>query len=736
LFDIGAICTDYEVIPDDKAFRIKICHCGETSVLDFSNKENKIETPCGLHPTVYIKNVKTRKYLMYFECNNYGPIVDTITVGNAMLGNGASSLDNMLERYGFKNEKKNTVDYEVYNYDMHVYASKDVLLTCKLLLAEYQLFKRHQLDKPFYSFMSEASVGKAYEDKFGIPPFKQAHKEIPAFMYGLANMNYAGGLNETNIRKIIKLICYCDFKSQYPLVNALLDTQSMYLSKYIRIVRNSDVVQKIVDTVTPDIMLQPDNWKNLFIIVKIQCDGDMLPHKGIDNGVQSFGIKRITNGERWCSILDAIASKFYTDKPPTIIDSYMMVASSERIQTNIVSLFGDNRYQIDLSKSDLYASLIDVRDDVKSDLKVAQKEHSEESHQHAHFLSNLQNAIKLIANSSSYGIRVETRERKLVDGSVLDIAGKYNAQPIGIHITAGGRLLLAMANFFGRQYGISHAACDTDSFMYAKPDDMEKDTFYHICRDVIVPKFNTLSPYKNKQAPVFELEDVNKWDGDYKDLYIYAVSTKRYCLFNIVDNKPVIRKFTEHGLPNFTIDRSIALPNDVLPPLKANWRKERYVMWYRGIEQALNDKDASVSDNDDVLAYPALSQVTVSTPHMYRQFKHLNVRPFCFFLRTPKNLTNKKVVPVYLPLVDSLEQLNRFIQRGLCRTLASDEINYQPQFETVGTRYHNFFNHSEMKFINGDSKGLMKRKEVDASTVEIRTRTGKKTNNVTQMTLF
>jgi hypothetical protein len=41
-----------------------------------------------------------------------------------------------------------------------------------------------------------------------------------------------------------------------------------------------------------------------------------------------------------------------------------------------------------------------------------------------------------------------------------------------------------------------------------------------------------------------------------------------------------------------------------------------------------------------------------------------------------------------------------------------------------------------MKFINGDSKGLMKRKEVDASTVEIRTRTGKKTNNVTQPTLF
>lgn len=731
-FDLGAICTDFEVDENLKAFRLKLCECGETEKSTFINKAPRIKAPCTLHPCVVIKQVKSKKSIMYFEHNNYAPIVDTITFGNACLGAGASSLDAMLTRYGMEEEKKNTVDYDaVYDEDMFVYAAKDVELTCKLFIAEYQLFKKHGVNKPFYNLMSEASLGKAYEEKFNIPPFKVAHTEIKPFLYALANYGYAGGINEAHIRRTPVLIRYCDFKSQYPLVNALLDTQRFYLTEYIHVTRDVEYAQRFLDSITLESLFNKSTWKKFFILVKIACNNDLLPDKGIDDtGVKSFGLKIVKDGEKWCSIIDAVRSKLHTGVSPKIIDAFILTPSSRKINTNTVALFGDDRFSIDLSKQDLYTTVIDLRDDVKKQMKGLADKDDEASKQEYNFLSNLQLALKLLANSSSYGIRVETREVNRED-----VAGKYNAMPVGIHITSGGRLLLGIADCLGKQYGLEHAMCDTDSFAYAKPDNMNKEDFYKAV-DAIVARFKPLSPYRGEGA-IFELEDVNFYNKQACDLYAYCISTKRYCLFNITpEGKPRIRKFTEHGLTSYVTDRNIVLPPDVLPPLIKYWRKERYMMWYRALELALAGEAPRVIQDEEWSMQYAFKQATISTPNVYNQYKHIGVRPFSFMCVTPHHSQNKKIKRVYFPLATNKTTLENYIQKGYIRYIESNEVCSTPNFETIGSKYATFFEHGEAKFANGSEDGVMKRRVVSAQNVEMRTRSGKKISSTKQLELF
>lgn len=743
-FDIGAIATDYEVDEQLQAFRFKLCSCGETGLRNFQQKENKIAIPCSLHPTVIVKQLRAKKHAMYFECDNYAPIVDTITLGNVVLGAGASSLNAMLTRIGMHDEKKDEIDYDKpYTLKMYQYASKDVQLTCKLFLAEYQLYKKHDVKVPYYSLMSEASLGKAYEEKLGIPPFKFAHPEIKPFLYGLSNRGYKGAVNEANIRKQIKQIRYCDFKSQYPLVNALLDTQRFYLAEYIHVLRDVEYAQRFVDTITIEDLLKKETWKQFIMLVKINCNRDYLPEKGIEDNVKSFGMKIVKDGTIWSSVMDAIRSKLYTGRTPEIIDAYILQPSEEKITTNIVKLFSDERFTVDLSKQDFYVNVIDLRDDVKSQMKSLKKkieqievqmneiqQEQEKNKEEYIFLSNLQLALKLLANSSSYGIRVETREIEK-----QDIAGKYNAMPIGVHITSGARLLLGIADTLGKERGLIHCFCDTDSYAYVKPDYLTTEKFYEIVDDII-NKFMPLSPYRSKSA-IFEIEDVNKWNNEDCELFAYCVSTKRYVLFNLTENnKPRIRKFTEHGLVSYVTDRNISLPHDVLQPINQYWRKERYLMWYRAIELELRKENAIVNNTDECMIQPAFTQTTVSTPSMYSRYNHLNIRPFCFFCITPTNLNKKEKQRVYFPLVLNQEKLKEYMQQGKVRDIETNQVIHSFTFETIAERYKEFFNHSEAKYQNGNETGIMKRREVSVSNTEIRTRSGKKVKEVSQLTMF
>jgi len=735
-FDIGAIGYDFEVLPDEGAFRIKICSCGEETIKEEERTHSKLCYSCSIHPTIILKQVKTKKVLMYFETKNYAAIIDTITLGNALLGNGASSLDLMVKRYGMKDKFKAHVDYDKeYGYRMYIYAVNDVELTCMLLCAEYQLYLKHGLKRPFHTLMSEASVGKAYEELAGVPPFKKSHPEIKPFLYSIANAAYYGARSEAHIRKQPVLIRYCDFKSQYPLVNALLNTQQYLLAEYIHVERNIEKAQDLLDKITLEDLNNKELWKQFCILVKIKHNGDILPNKHIEKNITVFGIKKLITGESWYSITDAIASKMYTDKTPKVIDAFFLIPSKRQIVTNKLFLFGDKNFEIDLTKHDFFVRVIDLRDSVKKEKKLLElqlkEKYNEEIEQRIEYLSNLQQALKLISNSTAYGEKVETRE---IAG--MDIAGKYNAMPLGVHITGGARLLLAIAEKLGLERGLTHAFCDTDSFAYALPDGMQKEDFYNRVNECI-QFFDKLSPYQS-EASIFELEDYNKFENEYVDLYAYCVSTKRYVLFNIVDGKPRIRKFTEHGITNYNFDRNINFPSDVLQPLSKYWRRERYMMWYRGLELILKNELPFIPQNESWSIQKCYKQTTISTPNIYNPLKHLTIRPFSFFVVTPHSKIKRNKQRFYFPIVENEEQLKQYIKHGKIRNLETNESSFSPYFEMLYERYNDFFNNKEKKFSNGTEQGIMKRIEISVNETESRLRSGKKIKSlsITQLELF
>ena len=92
----------------------------------------------------------------------------------------------------------------------------------------------------------------------------------------------------------------------------------------------------------------------------------------------------------------------------------------------------------------------------------------------------LKHALKIIANSTSYGCFVQLNEQKqrtkikIFSGEYFDpgfneteveTPGPYYFSPVAAQITAGGRLLLSMAEACITEAGGTWMAADTDSIM-------------------------------------------------------------------------------------------------------------------------------------------------------------------------------------------------------------------------------------------------------------------------------
>jgi len=137
-------------------------------------------------------------------------------------------------------------------------------------------------------------------------------------------------------------------------------------------------------------------------------------------------------------------------------------------------------------------------------------------------------------------------------------------------------------------------------------------------------RFESLNPY-SFGGTILKIEDVNYIDGDpskgFRNLYGYAISAKRYCLFEgkqarkIVDAKahgigylmnPIRRKADDHG------DQFAA----------AFWRK---VLQNEGI--------ASTTDEPDWLDRPAMMRIPVSSPAVVGRLKDF-CKP-CDFVLAP-----------------------------------------------------------------------------------------------------
>ena len=138
--------------------------------------------------------------------------------------------------------------------------------------------------------------------------------------------------------------------------------------------------------------------------------------------------------------------------------------------------------------------MIELRTAIKTKLKYS-------SALNAEALDSEQQALKILANSTSYGIFVEinvadldapetltcfgpTGEGFSVESKRIEEPGRYFHPLLATLITGAARLMLAAAESLCGKSGIDWAFCDTDSLAIARPDGTGEAEFYERAQTV------------------------------------------------------------------------------------------------------------------------------------------------------------------------------------------------------------------------------------------------------------
>lgn len=667
-FDLSRLATSWTQADGDMrgGFSLKLCSCPHTQ--------------CFRHPAIRLKHLGFAKTLFKLQKTKWNGratswqsnvhFLDTVTLGKALLGQALSlaKLGEVLQV--LETRRKLDIDEETHGQlltaDYLDYARRDVLATFTVYQTLRALYKQHDLATPMWNIYSEASLGKAYLKAMEIPPFLEAHPDFPPEVLGYAMQGYYGGRSEVHIRLQPTEVSYCDFKSQYPTINALLGLQGLLLAKAVTIRDVTAEIQAMLASITLSDLQQPSFWQRLRVLVKVKPNEDILPVRAAfgEAAEKNIAVTYVSGPEVWYTLADVIASTLLTGKAPEVLEALELVPSGGQAVTQPITLFGDKRYRLDLQRDDFFTKVIDLRSEIKQQMKAAGNQ--EEA---AHF-NSLQLALKLLANSTSYGALVEINQEEATkntepamfytaDGEARrswvdrrEIPGKYFAGPIGALIPAGGRLLLAIAEKLAEEHGITYAMCDTDSMAFARPDCMDRAVFRQAVAS-IRDWFTLLSPYTGK-PPIFEDEDVNRWQDAPEPLYFLGVSAKRYVLYNrVADGSYRIRKFSSHGLgalnqPYADHSSKAGTPEPSTNVHELGGPRWVYDLWYHFIAAweagSYPDGSALPSDEDGCfyqpvdssLKLPAFHRVTNATAHLNQQFSKIpDMRPFNFFTVLP-----------------------------------------------------------------------------------------------------
>ena len=209
--------------------------------------------------------------------------------------------------------------------------------------------------------------------------------------------------------------------------------------------------------------------------------------------------------------------------------------------------------------------------------------------------------------------------------------------------------MLGVAEQLAADAGLDWAFCDTDSMAFAKPADMEDADFHRRVADIRA-WFNVLNPYVGA-GDLLKLEDANfelidgRASGTLVPLYVWAISAKRYALFNLDGaGKPVLRKASAHGLghlmpPYSEAGAPLSIPAPVAPLTDIGVDRWQHDVWFRIVEAAvMGHPDQPQLSDLPGFDEPAASRYAATTPHLLRWYDAFNggreygdqVRPFNF----------------------------------------------------------------------------------------------------------
>lgn len=471
------------------------------------------------------------------------------------------------------------------------YCLQDVATTGELLGALLEEFHRHPIPLDADRAFSSASIGKAYLDAMGITPPLERWPDFPRDALGIAQSAFYGGRTSVRIRKAFVPVQYLDFLSDYPTVNALLGNIETLRAAEVSWEDCTAQTRELFASLDPEVLFDPTTWPKLNLFAEVTLDGSgLFPVRAAYDGDDADRLIGMVNArsERpaWYHGCDLAASIAMTGDRPTILRAYRVVpkrnaAGAAEGVPGLQAVRFAGYAEIDPAREDFFVRVIEQRQVAKSDPVLS-----------AEGRKRFDKGLKVLANATAYGIYAEVNARDEGDVETVlvrnggepfevitdapELPGRYYFAPLATSITAGARLLLAMLEREVTSRGGCYALEDTDSCAivatrlggrapvpngplpwndndrasYAGPH-RDAETSVHALSfaevDEITARFAGLSPYSRSivSGSILKLEDVNmRPDGSRRQLWTYAVSSKRYALF----------EFDEEGRPNLRFE--------------------------------------------------------------------------------------------------------------------------------------------------------------------------------------
>ena len=590
-----------------------------------------------------------------------GHFVDVKTLANAIFARGFS----LLSLSQFLQVQNPKLDYDDFTGpvtdEMVRYAVRDVQATWECYAELIDRFGKLNLIRTTpEKVYSEASIGKGYIREMGIVPWRDAQPDIPRDILARIMSSYYGGRSEVRIRREIRQVMLCDFLSMYPTVCTLMGLWQFVIADGMTWWDTTDETRAFLDRVDLEALQSQATWGQLTTLVRVLPEADIFPVRAGYEGeaATTIGANYLSSEwPLWFTLADCIAAKLLTGKAPRVVEATTFLPGEVQSGLRPINIAGKAEYGVDPVTTDFFKRVIELRQSVKRDVKAATGDERVR-------LDTEQHALKICANSTSYGIWVEVnvetrplRKSVTVHSATCDpfsfktdkaeMPGTYFHPLLATLITGAARLMLAISERLIIDQGLEWSFCDTDSMAIAKPGDMASDEFARRCATV-VEWFAALNPYEFGGS-ILKIEDVNASleTGKPEPLHCLAISSKRYALFNYApDDTPIMRKVSAHGLGHLlkpydkdTAPSNLPVPDDsVLGDGIERWHCD---LWHHIVIAMLGDTPDQVRLNyHPALRNPAISRYSATSPELLGWFKRYNatrpyrdqVKPFGFLL--------------------------------------------------------------------------------------------------------
>lgn len=684
--------------------------------------------------------------------------VDVKTLASALLS-GGYSLASLSKHLNVVHPKLAFDEFDgPISDDMIKYAMRDTQATWECYVELRNRFKVLELTdlRPEKAY-SEASIGKACLKQMGIVPWQQSQPNFEPQKIANIVSTYFGGRSEVRIRREIKQVMLCDFLSMYPTVCSLMGLWRFVIAEN-KVTRDAtDEAKAILTNVTLDELQSKEAWLNLPILVRVKSAKDIFPVRTKYNKAltATIGLNRLTCSKQlWFTLAECIASKLLTGKSPAIVKAIGYAPGPMQSNLKSMNIMGNADYNIDPARDDFFKRGIELRHETKEQLRFASEED-------APSLDAAQLNLKATANSTSYGIFIENNVSDRLGKATLSVYNgiaepfateKNKIEETGVFydpllatlITGAARLMLAITETLVSKKQLEWVFCDTDSMAIAKPDCMKEAQFIEEVQSII-NWFDDLNPYKFSGSILkSESYNYNHIDGKIlKPLYCFAVSAKRYVLFNMDDsNKPLIRKASGHGLghliaPYDESNPANGIPKPIQSAAKIGVPLWQHDLWWKIIQAALDGHPFQVDLNyHPNLLLPAMSRYAATSPALLAWFKSYNkgkayrdqVKPFGFMLSlsaewildderfcddwSKRRAAINPAKPIAAFTRDPAIASKTAFDRLTGTAISPDQLK---SYKSVLSSYHL---HPENKFLNGDyaDSGITLRRNIISET--------------------